>query len=103
MEHTKSGESDASSGEEPNAKRCRRDSNAQTRVKSIMVLLGSDVSVSKNNRNVVLMPTTIDLAQLKKPGRGQYGKMTFTSEMTQRDVLTALCLTFPILRTKRRY
>ena len=101
MEHTKSGESDASSGEEPTAKRRRRDPNAQTYVKSVMVLLDSDVSVSKNNKNVVLMPNTIELAQLKKPVKGRYGKMTFTTQMTQSDVLTALHLKFPILRTKR--
>lgn len=102
MEHTKSGESDASSGEEPSAKRRRRDSNAQTPVKSVVVLLESDVSVSKNNKNVVLMPNTIEMAQLKKPNKGQYGKITFTSEMTQMDVLTALHLKFPVLGTKGR-
>jgi len=100
MEHAKSGESDASSGEEPNAKRRRRDPH--THAKSVMVLLDSDVYVSKNDQNVVLMPNTIEMAQLKKPGKGRFGKMTFTSDMTETDVLRALCSKFPILRTKRR-
>ena len=102
MENTKSGESDASSGEEPNPKRCRRDPSA-VHAKSVMVLLDSDVSVSENNRNVVLMPNTIEMAQLKKPEKGRYAKINFTSEMTQMDVLTALHSQFPILRTKKRY
>ena len=102
MKRTKSGESDVSSGEEPNAKRHRGDPNAQTPAKSVMVLLDSDVSVSNNNGNVVLMPDTIEMEQLKKPEKGQFGNIPFTSGMTQRDVLTALHLQFPILRTKRR-
>lgn len=102
MEHAKSGESDVSSGEEPNAKRRRRDPNAQTQAKSIMVLLDSDVHVSNNNQNVVLMPNTIEMAQLKKPEKGRFGKVTFTPEMTEMDVVHALFSKFPILRTKRR-
>ena len=101
MENTKSGESDASSSEEPNAKRRRRDPNA-VHTKTVMVLLDSDVPVSENNPNVVLMPNTIEMAKLKKPVRGRFGKMNFTSQMTQMDVLTALHSKFPILRAKRR-
>ena len=103
MEHTKSRESNASSGEEPNDNTRRRDPNPRTRTKNVMVLLDSDVPVSKNNKNVVFMPTITEMAWLRKPEKGQYGKLTFTSEMTQMDVLTALHLKFPILRTKRRY
>jgi len=101
MESSKSGESDTSSGEEPNAKRHGRDPTAQSHSKSVIVLLESDVSVSKDNRNVVSMPNTIEMGWLKKPHKGQYGKMTFTSEMTQMDVRRALHLKFPILRNKR--
>ena len=102
MESTKSGESDASSGEEPNPKRCRRDQSA-VHAKNVNVLLDSDVSVSANNRNVVLMPNNIEMGWLKKPEKGQHGKINVTSEMTQMDVLTALLSQFPILRTKKRY
>ena len=101
MEHARSVESDASSCEEPNAKRCRRDPNAPKPTKSVVVLLDSDVTVSENGQ--VLMPNTIEMAALKKNRDGkQYGKMAFTSEMTKEDVLSALYLNFPILRTKRR-
>ena len=101
MVNTKSGESDTSSGKEPNAKRRRRDPNA-LHTKTVTVLLDSDVRVSENNPNVVLMPNTIEMAQLKRPERGRCGKMNFTSQMTEMDVFSALHSKFPILRTKRR-
>ncbi|XP_020617935.1 uncharacterized protein LOC110055858 isoform X6 [Orbicella faveolata] len=101
MEHAGSVESDASSCEEPNAKRCRRDPNAPKPTKSVVVFLDSDVTVTENGQ--VLMPNTIEMAALKKNRDGkQYSKMAFTSEMNKEDVLSALYLNFPILRTKRR-
>ena len=101
MVNTKSGESDTSSGKEPNAKRRRRDPNA-LHTKTVTVLLDSDVRVSGNNPNVVLMPNTIEMAQLKKPGKGQFAKISFTSEMTERDVHKTLRFNFPLLSYKRR-
>lgn len=98
MEHAKSGESSASSGEESNAKRHRGD--VDPNFKSVVVLLDSDVTVSENGQ--VFMPNTIEMAKLKKPKKGQYRKITFTSEMTKEDVLITLHCNFPILREKRR-
>ena len=92
----KSGEDDTSSGEEPNAKRHRGDHNA----KSVVVLFERDVTVRENGE--VCMPNTIEMAQVKKQGKGQFAKISFTSVMTEEDVHRALCLSFPILRYKRR-
>ena len=97
MEPVKSGENDdASIGEEPNAKRHRGDPNA----KSVVVLFDSDVKVRENGE--VSMPNTIEMAELKKPGKGRYAKISFTSEMTEEDVRKTLCFNFPILSCKRR-
>lgn len=96
METVKSGENDASIGEEPNAKRHRGDPNT----KSVVVLFDSDVKVRENGK--VCMPNTIDMAQLKKPGKGQFAKISFTPEMTEEDVHKKLCFNFPILSYKRR-
>ena len=96
MEGAKSGENDASIGVEPNAKRHRGDPNA----KSVVVLFDSDVTVRENGE--VFMPNTIEMAQLKKPGKGQFAKISFTSEMSEEDVHKALCFNFPILSYKRR-
>lgn len=100
MEHAKSGENDTSIGEQPDAKRHRGDPNAPAPAKSVVVLFDSDVTVRENGE--VCMPNTIEMAQLKKRGKGQFGKITFTSEMTVEDVRLALFLNFPILRNKRR-
>ncbi|KAL9959537.1 hypothetical protein ACROYT_G032867 [Oculina patagonica] len=76
MEHTKSGEKD---GEEPDPKRHKGDPDT-TKGKNVVVLLDSNV---KKNGQVVFMPITIEMAQLKKPGKGQFKtNIKFTSEMT---------------------
>ena len=96
METVKSGENDASICEEPNAKRHRGEPNA----KSVVVLFDSDVKVRENGD--VCMPNTIEMAKLKQPTKGQFTKISFTSEMTEEDVRKTLCLNFPILSYKRR-
>ena len=92
----KSGENDASVDEEPNAKRHRGDPYT----KSVVVLFDGDVTVRENGE--VYMPNTIEMAQLKKPGKGQFAKISFTSEMTEEDVHRKLCSYFPILSYERR-
>lgn len=62
------------------------------KIKGVMVLLDSDV---RGNG----MPNTIELGRLKQ--KGQYGKITFSSEMTEDDVRSALLLQFPFLENKR--
>ena len=96
MEGVKSGENDSSVDEEPNAKRHRGDPN----VKSVVVLFDSDVKVRENGE--VCMPNTIEMAKLKRPVKGQFAKISFTSEMSEEDVHKALCFNFPILSYKRR-
>lgn len=96
METVKSGENDASLDEEPNAKRHRGDPYT----KSVVVLFDGDVTVRENGE--VYMPNTIEMAQLKKPGKGQFAKISFTSEMTERDVHKTLRFNFPLLSYKRR-
>lgn len=100
MEQVKGGENDTSIGEEPNAKRHRGGPNAPTPAKSVVVLFDSDVRVGENGE--VRMPNTIEMAQLKKQGKGQFAKISFTSEMTKEDVHRALCVKFPILSNKTR-
>ena len=98
METVKSGENDASTciGKEPNSKRHRGDPN----VKSVVVLFDSDVKVRENGD--VCMPNTIEMAKLKQPSKGQFTKISFTSEMTEEDVRRMLCFNFPFLSYKRR-
>ena len=97
METVESGENDTSIGEEPNAKRHRGDPNTK---KSVVVLFDSDVTFRENGE--VCMPNTIEMAQLKKPEKGQFAKIFFTLEMTEEDVHKELCFNFPILSYKRR-
>ena len=103
MEHAKSGKKDASSGEEPDAKRYKRNPDAPNPSgKSVVVLFDSDITEGENGQ--VFMPNTIKMAQIKKRGKGQYvGKINFTSEMTEKDVLEQLHLNFPILQNTQRY
>lgn len=96
---TSSSENDASSGEGPNAKRCRRDPDAPKPDKGVVVLLDSDVSVSLNGQ--VLLPNTIEMAMLKKPEKGQYCRTNFTSQMTVKEVLSTLHSKFSIIKNKR--
>ena len=80
---------------EPRPKRSKR--NAEM-LKKVVVLLDTDV-IRENGK--VTMPSTIHLAQLRKPEKGQYNSINFTSEMTKGDVLRQLHLNFPILQNKR--
>ena len=77
----------------PSAKR----SKGSPQIKSVMVLLDSDVTVTGNGE--VLMPNNIEKEWLKK--KGQYGKIAFSPEMTVQDVRSALHSKFPFLRNKR--
>ena len=94
-----------SGGEEPTAKRHKGDPDTETRKngKNCVVLLESDVKIRENDR-LVFMPNTIEMAQLKKPEKGQFKQnIKFTSEMTEIDVQRELLRNFPILENKRRY
>jgi len=67
--------------------------------KSVVVLRDSDVTIGKSS---VLMPNTIEMAQLKKPVKGQFKRnVEIFSEMTELDVKRALTENFPILENKR--
>ncbi|KAL9954395.1 hypothetical protein ACROYT_G041927 [Oculina patagonica] len=83
--------------EEPNAKRYKGDTAI---FKNVMVLLDSDVTDRKNGQ--VAMPSSMDLAGLRKPEKGRYkGKIEFTTMMTKEDVLQKLHSIFPILQNTR--
>jgi len=98
---TSSSENDASSGEGPNAKRRRRDPDAPkpTCNKGVVVLLDSDVCVIPNGQ--VLLPNTIEMANLRKAEKGQYCRIDFTSEMEEGEVLSILHSNFSITRNKK--
>ena len=67
--------------------------------KSVVVLRHSDVTVGKSS---VLMPNTIEMAQIKKALKGQFKRnIQFSSEMTELDVKRALIENFPILGRER--
>lgn len=104
MEHVVGEENSMSSDGEPDPKRYKGDPDASNPSgKRVVVLLGTDVTKGKSGQ--VFMPTTIEMAKLKKKEKGQYvGKINginFTSEMTEQDVLEQLHLNFPILRDER--
>ncbi|XP_078351308.1 uncharacterized protein LOC144636041 [Oculina patagonica] len=82
---------------EPNAKRYKGDTAI---FKNVMVLLDSYVTDRKNGQ--VAMPSSMDLAGLRKPEKGRYkGKIEFTTMMTKEDVLQKLHSIFPILQNTR--
>ena len=90
---------DVSFWEDPSAKRYKGNPDTST-FKKVMVLLASDVIFMGSGE--VGMSTTIDMAKLKKPEKGQYkNRIKLTFEMTEEDVLRQLRLHFPILRNKR--
>ena len=67
--------------------------------KSVVVLRHSDVTIGLSS---VLMPNTIEMAQLKKPLKGQFKRnVEFSSEMSELDVKRALTENFPILKDER--
>ena len=101
-------ERDLPGGEEPNPKRHKGDDPGTTSskkdpyyCKNVVVLkLGTDV-FDRNGQ--VLMPNTIELAQIKKAEKGQFKtNIKFTKEMTEVDVEGLLRRNFPILRDYAR-
>ena len=67
--------------------------------KSVVVLRHNDVTIGKSS---VFMPNTIEMAQLKKPLKGQFKRnVEISSEMSEQDVKRALRDNFPILEHER--
>lgn len=67
--------------------------------KSVVVLRQSDIIMGKSS---VLMPNTIEMAQLKKQVKGQFKRnIQISSNMTEKDVKEMLIEYFPILRHQR--
>ena len=58
----------------------KKDRDAPIR-KSVVVLKRSDVSIGSSG--AVLMPNTIEMAQLKKPEKGQFKTGQFSRKMTK--------------------
>lgn len=97
---------DVSSSDEPDPKRHMNDNSGSTKrkrelnLKNVMVLLDCDV---KPRDGKFYMPITIEMAQLKKPERGQFRtEIKFTKTMTEKDVEEELRRHFPILRDNGR-
>ena len=79
-------------------KRKKKDSGAPAG-KSVVVLKSCDVTIGDN---YVLMPNTIEMAQLKKKEKGQFlTNVQISSKMTQKDVRELLISLFPYLRDQR--
>ena len=79
-------------------KRKKRDSGAPAG-KSVVVLKSCDVTIGDN---YVLMPNTIEMAQLKKKEKGQFlTNVQISSKMTQKDIRELLISLFPYLRDQR--
>ena len=74
------------------------DTQANSLDRSVVVLKTSDITVRDND---VFMPNTIEMAQIKKPGKGQFKKVQITKEMTEGNVTEKLLETFPYLRNHR--
>ena len=67
--------------------------------KSVVVLKGSDVTT---RNEIVFMPNTIEMAQLKKPDKGQFKtNVQISSKMTEMDIKKILEETFPFLGHQR--
>ena len=67
--------------------------------KSVVVLKPCDV-VERDG--TVFMPNTIEMAQLKKAGKGQFKKnVQFSSKMTESDIKGILVEKFPFLNCQR--
>ena len=67
--------------------------------KSVVVLKNSDVTT---RNDIVFMPNTIEMAQLKKPDRGQFKtNVQISSKMTEADIKKILMETFPFLECRR--
>lgn len=74
------------------------DTQANSLDRSVVVLKTSDITVRGND---VFMPNTIEMAQIKKPEKGQFKKVQITKEMTEGNVTEKLLETFPYLRNHR--
>ena len=74
------------------------DTQANSLYRSVVVLKTSDITVRGND---VFMPNTIEMAQIKKPEKGQFKKVQITKEMTEGNVTEKLLETFPYLRNHR--
>ena len=74
------------------------DTQANSLDRSVVVLKTSDITVRDND---VFMPNTIEMAQIKKPEKGQFKKVQITKEMTEGNVTEKLLETFPYLRNRR--
>ena len=79
-------------------KRKKKEDGAPTE-KSVVVLKSSDVPT---RNNIVFMPNTIEMSQLKKPGKGQFkAKVQISSKMTEMDIKRILVENFPFLEHQR--
>lgn len=79
-------------------KRAKKEPGALTG-KNVVVLKNNDV---KEKDGIVIMPNTIDMAQLKKPQRGQFKtNVQISSQMTESDIKQILEEAFPFLKDKR--
>ena len=74
------------------------DTHPNSNDRSVVVLKTSDVRMRGND---VFMPMTIEMCQLKKPGRRQFKKVEISKEMSEGDVREKLLETFPYLRNQR--
>ena len=67
--------------------------------KSVVVLKRSDVTI---RNDLVFMPNTIEMAQLKKPDKGQFKtNVQISSKMTEVDIKRILVENFPFLEHQR--
>ena len=79
-------------------KRAKKESGALTG-KSVVVLKPCDV-VERDG--TVFMPNVIEMAQLKKSGKGQFKtNVQFSSKMTESDIKRVLVEEFPFLKCQR--
>ena len=79
-------------------KRKKRDSGTPAG-KSVVVLKSCDVTIGDN---YVLIPNTIEMAQLKKKEKGQFlTNVQISSKMSQQDISELLISLFPYLGDQR--
>lgn len=79
-------------------KRHKKEPGAPTG-KNVVVLTNNDV---EEKDCIVFMPNTIEMAQLKKPQKGQFKtNVQISSKMTERDIKQILEEAFPFLKNKR--
>ena len=84
--------------DETPSKRMKKEPGAPTG-KSVVVLKGNDVVKRGEN---VFMPNTIEMAQLKKKGKGQFKtNVQISSRMQEEDIKRMLVGIFPFLEHQR--